>query len=63
MQRLACRDGGAPCIPACVQLKLDFKFNATLRLRRTDLTDVFLPALGVAPTFVELPDGRDGPAV
>ena len=33
--------------------------TATLRLRRTDFTEKFLPALGVAPTVVELPDGRD----
>lgn len=48
---LACDDWGFhPCLN-----------TATLRLRRTDITDVFLPFLGVAPTFVELPDGRDEP--
>lgn len=33
--------------------------TATLKMRRADLTEIFLPALGVTPTFVELPDGRD----
>ena len=33
--------------------------TATLRLRQKDFTDVFLPALGVSPTVVELPDGRN----
>ena len=30
--------------------------TSTLRLRRTDLTETFLPALGVSPTVVNLPD-------
>ncbi len=37
--------------------------TATVRLRQTDFTEKFLPALGVSPTVVELPDGRDEAAV
>ena len=33
--------------------------TSTLRLRRDDLLNVFLPALGVEPTVVELPAGDD----
>ncbi len=35
--------------------------TATLRISRTGFTDIFLPALGVSPTFVDLPDGCDEP--
>ena len=33
--------------------------TATLRLRHSDFMEIFLPSIGVSPTVVELPDGRD----